>query len=61
MLSIGTGGFMFRSSQERASVKQETARKKAYLKPELVEYGSLSKLTRKTGPLGDGATHKPTL
>ena len=50
---------MFRSPQERTSVKQETARKKAYLKPELIEYGSLSKLTRKSCPLGDGATKKP--
>jgi hypothetical protein len=50
---------MSRSPQERALVKQETARKKAYLKPELVEYGSLSKLTRKSGPLGDtGGTHQ---
>ena len=50
---------MFRSPQERASVKQETAKKKTYLKPKLVEYGSLCKLTRKTGALGDGATKKP--
>lgn len=44
---------MSRSPQERASVKQETTEKKTYLKPELVEYGSLSKLTRKSGSLGD--------
>jgi hypothetical protein len=49
---------MSRSPQEHASVKQETAKKKAYLKPELIEYGSLSKLTRKSGPLGDTATKK---
>ena len=50
---------MSRSPQEHALVKQETAKKKAYLKPELKEYGSLSKLTRKSGPLGDTGSHKP--
>jgi|HubBroStandDraft_6_1064221.scaffolds.fasta_scaffold1475078_1 hypothetical protein len=46
--------------QEHTSAKVETAKKKAYTKPKLEEYGSLSKLTRKTGPLGDTGAHKPT-
>jgi len=47
--------------QEQASAKVEAANKKVYSKPELKKYGSLSKLTRKTGALGDkGGTRKGT-
>jgi hypothetical protein len=54
---------MSQSPQGRASVKQETAKRKAYLKPELKEYGSVSRLTRgSSSPLGDGAGgHKKSL
>jgi len=34
------------SSTKHASLKQEVAKKKTYLKPNLKEYGSLAKFTR---------------
>jgi len=53
---------MSRSAQERASVRQETTKKKAYLKPELKEYGTVSQLTRgAAGTLGDGHNGKMKL
>jgi len=44
-------------------VKQETAKKKAYLKPELKEYGSVSELTRgATGTIFDSKNkHQPLI
>ena len=53
---------MSRSPQQHASVKQETAKKKAYLKPELKEYGSVSQLTRgATGTVFDNKSKKQPL
>jgi len=53
---------MSRTPQGHRSLQNRTSAKKAYIRPRLVEYGSVAKLTqKKTGILGDGASAKKML
>ena len=53
---------MSRTPQAHRSLQNRTSAKKAYIRPRLVEYGTLAKLTQtKTGILGDGKSAKKML
>jgi len=53
---------MSHTHQTHRSLQNRTSTKKAYIRPRLVEYGSLAKLTQvKTGIFGDGASAKKML
>jgi hypothetical protein len=53
---------MSRTPQAHRLLQNRTSAKKAYIRPRLVEYGSLAKLTQaKTGISGDGGSSKKML